>query len=142
VVGIVHGQVSIFLLEKLIEFVCDLIREQQHGAMGVNALHVRPKDAFNLSRGDHNPRCFPIFPSAQVQHLPGEFFLGLRRQIGAQDTQACPYSFDSTLSRKPYSRLKLGVLAMVSTHRRHTPNSSPFPLQEIPCEIFELKTSV
>jgi len=35
-------------LEKLVEFVRNLIREQQHGAAGVNALHVRLNNAFDL----------------------------------------------------------------------------------------------
>ena len=46
---------SFFLLKKLIEFVCNLIREQQHEAVGMDTLHVRPNNAFDLSRGDRNP---------------------------------------------------------------------------------------
>jgi len=33
------------VLEKLVEFVRNLIRKQHHGAAGVDALHVRPDDA-------------------------------------------------------------------------------------------------
>jgi hypothetical protein len=85
---------------------------------------IQSKDAFNLSRGDHNPRCFPIFPSAQVQHLPGEFFLSLRRQIGTQNTQACPYGFDTLACGNLDSCPFLGTQLAVSAHWEQTPNNS------------------
>ena len=77
-IGIVHGQVSIFLLEKLVEFVCDLIREQQHGAARVNALHVRPDDAF---------RSFPLHRSNTFS-ASAFFACGVR--AGQRTPQACP----------------------------------------------------
>jgi hypothetical protein len=105
-------------LEKLVEFVRNLIREQQHGAAGVNALHVRLNNAFDLSWGDRNPRCFPTLPEGQVQDLFGEHFLGEQRFIGTQDIQACPYSFDTLSCGKLDSCLCLGAHLAVSTHAR------------------------
>jgi hypothetical protein len=113
------GLIDSFLsLEKLVEFVRNLIRKQQHGAVGVNALHVSPNNACHLSRGDHDPRCFPILSPAQVQHLLSEFFLRLRRQIGTQNTQACPYGFDTLACGNLDSCPFLGTQVAVSTHAR------------------------
>src|ERR1019366_8639433 len=74
---------SFFYPEKLVEFVCYLIREKQHGATGINALHVSPNNACHLRRGDQYPRGFVILPTGQFKYLFGEGFLLLRRQIGA-----------------------------------------------------------
>ena len=55
-------------------------------------------------------------PPAQVKHLLGEGFLSLRRQVGAKHAQACPHSFDTTLSGKPDSCPYLGAQMAVLTH--------------------------
>jgi hypothetical protein len=84
----------------------------------VNALHVRPDDAFDLRRSDHYPRRFLLLTTGQIQHLPGEFFLSLQRQIGTQDLQARPYSFDTLACGKLDRWAYLRALAAVSTHSR------------------------
>lgn len=109
---------SFFSLEKLVEFVRNLIREEHHRAVGVNALRVGPNNACHLRRGDHYPRWFPILPPAQVQYLLGEYFLRLQRQIGTQDIQTCPYSFNTLACGKFDSGLCLGALAAVLLRRR------------------------
>jgi hypothetical protein len=57
-----------------------------------------------------------ILSPAQVQHLFGEGFLTLRRQIGTQDIQACPYRFDTLACGKPDSGLPLCAPVAVLTH--------------------------
>ena len=82
----------------------------------MNALHVRPNDAFDLSRGDLNPRRFLILPPAQVKHFLGEGFLSLLRLVGTQNTQACPHGLDTLACGKLNSCRYRGPLAAISTH--------------------------
>jgi hypothetical protein len=79
---------------------------------------IQSNNACHLSRSDHNPWCFLVLPSAQVQHLLGEFFLGLQRQIGTQNIQACPHSVNTLACGKLDSWTYLRALAAISTHAR------------------------
>ena len=58
---------------------------------------------------------------AQVKHLLGESFLSLLRQIGTQDIQARPDSFDPLACDKLDSWTYLGSRVAISTHGKHTP---------------------
>jgi hypothetical protein len=44
--------------------------------------------------------------------------------VGTQNAQACPHSFDATLSGKPDSCPYLGTQMVVSTHGRHTSSTT------------------
>ena len=75
----------------------------------------------NLSRGDLNLGRFLILPTGQFKHLLSEGFFTLRRQIGTQNTQACPYGFDTLTGGNLDSCPFLGTQMAISTHGRHTP---------------------
>jgi hypothetical protein len=85
---------------------------------------IQSNNACHLRRGDLNLGRFLILPTGQFKHLLSEGFFTLRRQIGTQNTQACPYGFDTLACGNLDSCPFLGTQLAVSAHWEQTPNNS------------------